>query len=219
MRCRLSALATAAAGTSEACIGLFWGEVASHGYLVVATGPIGEESASQPDAAQDAQPKTESFVQTIDWAIAENQRSGSPYRSHIDSENIAVAGDSCGGLQAVAVGVDPRVGTVPVFNSGIIRGGIPTPDGDTRQPAGYVPATEADLEDLHTPVLDLIGGECDQAHRGSERDFEQTPAVPVFNANLPVGRGDTWQQPRGDRTGAVAISWLDWHLIAPNAAG
>ena len=193
------------------------GEVASYGYLAIAAGPIGPEPASpgpRPAAAgaPPAQSKTESLVKAIDWAIAENARKGSPYYGRIDTTKIAVAGQSCGGLQAIAVGADPRVTTVLVLNSGIIRGGIPTPDGGTRQPAGYLPASDADLRKLHTPMLYLIGGDKDQAHAGAEGDFEAIQNVPVFNANTPVGHGGTWRQPGGGAMGKVVIDWLNWRL-------
>jgi len=189
------------------------GEVASHGYLAIATGPIAPEPA-----VPGPQSRTESLVKAIDWAIAENARTGSPYYGRIDTTKIAVAGQSCGGLQAIAVGADPRVTTVLVLNSGIIRGGIPTPDGGTRQPAGYLPASDADLPKLHTPMLYLIGGEKDQAYRGAEGDFEAIQKVPVFNANTPVGHGGTWQQPGGGAMGKVAIDWLNWRLKGDAAA-
>ena len=100
-----------------------------------------------------------------------------------------------------------------VLNSGIIRGGIPTPDVGTRQPAGYLPASDADLLKLHTPMLYLIGGEKDQAHQGAGGDFEAIQKVPVFNANTPVGHGGTWRQPGGGGAMAkVAIDWLNWRL-------
>ena len=186
------------------------GEVASYGYLAIATGPIAPEPAVPGARAE--QSKTESLVKAIDWAIAENTRKGSPYYGRLDTTKIAVAGQSCGGLQAIAVGSDPRVTTVLVLNSGIIRGGIPTPDGGTRQPAGYLPASDADLRKLHTPMLYLIGGEKDQAHRGAEGDFDAIQNVPVFNANTPVGHSGTWRQPAGGAMGKVAIAWLNWRL-------
>ncbi len=197
------------------------GEVASHGYVAIATGPIGPEPGPRTPAAGAPPPeqsKTESLVKAIDWAIAENARKGSPYYGRIDTTKVAVAGQSCGGLQAIAVGADPRVTTVLVLNSGIIRGGIPTPDGGTRQPAGYLPASDADLPKLHTPMLYLIGGEKDQAYRGAEGDFEAIQTVPVFNANTPVGHGGTWQQPGGGAMGKVAIDWLNWRLKGDAAA-
>jgi len=195
------------------------GEIASHGYLVVASGPIVEAPAEPAAGAPLVQSTNESLREAIDWASAENERAGSRYRGRVDTDRIAVAGHSCGGLQAIAVGADPRVDAVLIFNSGIIRGGIPTADGGTRQPAGYLPASEADLLNLHTPLLYVIGGETDQAYRSAETDFAQIEHVPVFNANLSVGHGGTWREPRGGAMGAVAIDWLDWQLRGDAGAG
>ncbi len=197
----------------------FLGEVASHGYLVVATGPIGNDRAAGDGAGDLPQSTNESMQAAIDWAIAENARNASLYRNRIGTDSIAVAGHSCGGLQAIAVGADPRVATVMVLNSGIIRGGIPTPDGGVRQPAGYMPATEADLANLHTPILYIAGGESDQAKRGADGDFDQIESLPVFYANLPVGHSGTWRELHGGRMGAVALAWLDWQLKRDAAAG
>ena len=109
--------------------------------------------------------------------------------------------------------------TVVVLNSGIIRGGIPNPDGTVRQAAGVLPATEADLPRLHTPVVYLIGGQKDQAWRGAEGDFAQIAGVPVFNANIDVGHGGTWREPHGGAMGEAAIAWLDWRLKGDAKAG
>ena len=193
------------------------GEVASYGYLAIATGPIGPESGvpgARPPAAGGAGRTVQNGVARHGDRLGDrrNARKGSPYYGRLDTTKIAVAGQSCGGLQAIAVGADPRVTTVLVLNSGIIRGGIPTPDGGTRQPAGYLPASDADLRKLHTPMLYLIGGEKDQAHRGAEGDFEAIQNVPVFNANTPVGHSGTWRQPGGGAMGKVAIDWLNWRL-------
>ena len=162
-----------------------FGEVASYGYLAIATGPIGPEPAfpgPRPPARRRAaagwpthgRPSRRHAVRAVQDGIArqgdrlghrrERAQGQSDY-GRIDTTKIAVAGQSCGGLQAIAVGADPRVTTVMVLNSGIIRGGIPTPDGGTRQPAGYLPASEQILPKLHTPMLYLIGGEKDQAHQ------------------------------------------------------
>ena len=189
------------------------GELASHGYLVIATGPIGElpEFGDGPDSLPQQAP-TEAMLRAIDWAVAENAREGGALEGKLAEDRIAVAGHSCGGLQAIASGADPRIGTVAILNSGIIRGGIPNPDGTTREPAGIVPANEGDLQHLHTPVIYLMGGEADQAQPSSEQDFEQLVDIPVFHATLPVGHGGTWREPAGGRMAEVLLAWLDWQL-------
>lgn len=199
----------------------FLGEVASHGYVVAAPGPIDPawggferpQGGARPTQSQPGQ-----MLKTLDWAQAEATRAGGAYRDKLDLSRVAVMGQSCGGLEAIAAGKDPRVKTVLVLNSGIIRGGIPNPDGTTRAPSGYLPASEADLPGLHTPVVYLIGGEKDQAWRGAEGDFAQIASVPVFNANLDVGHGGTWREPNGGRMGKVAIDWLDWRLKGDTSA-
>lgn len=170
----------------------------------------GPASVDTPAPNQTA---TSVLTDFIDWAIKENGRSESPYRGKIDTTKIAVAGHSCGGLQAIALADDKRITTVVVLNSGTIpRAGIPTPGGGTRPPAGYLPSNEDDLKEFHTPVIYLIGGPTDQAYQGSEADFKAIEGVPLFNGNYPVGHGATWRDPRGGLFAAVATDWLDWQL-------
>lgn len=195
----------------------FLGEIASRGYVVTAPGPIARPAA--PAAGPRAQSKPGQMLDAIAWAQREAARPGSRYRGKLDATRIAVAGHSCGGLEAIAAASDARVDTALVLNSGVIRGGIPTPDGGTRQPAGYLPAGEADLPKLRVPMLYIAGGPRDQAHRGAEVDFQQITRVPVFNANLDVGHGGTWSQPQGGTMGKAALAWLDWRLKGDETAG
>jgi len=196
----------------------FLGEIASRGYLVTAPGPIVEDLASaQPDGPR-VQSKPGQMLASIDWAVREEARAGGPYQGKLDLAHIAVMGHSCGGLEAIAAGADPRVSTVVVLNSGIIRGGIPNPDGTTRQPSGVVPATEVDLPKLHTPIVYLMGGKTDQAMRGAEGDFRDIQGVPLFNASIEFGHGGSWREPGGGLMGQVAIAWLDWQLKGDAAA-
>lgn len=199
----------------------FLSEVAAHGYLVLAGGPINQalESGASPRDLPRTQNNTDQMFRSIDWAIAENARKGSPYFGRLDTTKIAVMGQSCGGLQAIAAGRDRRVSTVVVLNSGIIRGAIPNPDGTTRQPAGIIPATEPDLLNLHTPILYLIGGPKDQAYKSGEADFEAIRNLPLFNGNLDVGHGGTWREAKGGVMGAAVIDWLDWRLKGVEKAG
>lgn len=198
----------------------FLSETASRGYVVTAPGPIVEEPrATFRSDGPGVQSKPGQMLASIEWAARENERAGSPYQGKLDLSHVAVMGHSCGGLEALAAGADPRVRTVVVLNSGIIRGGIPNPDGTTRQPSGVVPATEEDLPKLHTPVVYLMGGQTDQALRGAEGDFSEIENVPVFNASIDLGHGGSWQEPGGGVMGAVAIAWLDWQLKRDAAAG
>ena len=55
----------------------------------------------------------------IDWADKENARAGSPLEGKIALDKVAVMGQSCGGFLSIALGADPRVKTIGVFNSGV----------------------------------------------------------------------------------------------------
>ena len=73
---------------------LFLNEIASQGFLVIATGyiPMTEEHYQGPMSTSAQQ------IEAIDWAIAENSRAGSPYFGKLDPTKVAVMGQSCGGL-------------------------------------------------------------------------------------------------------------------------
>ena len=183
--------------------------VAARGFLVVAGGEI--DPAWRPG---DKRPQTSPghMKAALDWAIAENRRADSPLFGKVATGSLAVMGHSCGGLEAIVAGADPRVDTVLVLNSGIIRGGIPTPEGGVRQPSGYIPAHEADLPNLHTPTLYISGGPTDSAYSAVEEDFRQISHIPLVNASLPVGHSGTWRETDGGAMGAAAIAWLEWRL-------
>jgi hypothetical protein len=208
-------------------------EFASQGYLVGAGGVFTATPAAPPDGAGRGAPPppgargaaasadvpgpnqtaTHVLSDFIDWAIKEDSRAGSAYRGRIDTTKIALAGHSCGGLQAIALADDKRITTAVILNSGTIpRAGIPIPDGGTRAPVGYLPSNEDDLREFHTPVIYLIGGPTDVAYQGSESDFKTINGVPLFNGNYPVGHGATYREDRGGLFTAVATDWLDWQL-------
>lgn len=190
-------------------------EIASHGYLVIAPGHIysgpGAETPREPPRAPDASGKlppvrtTAAHVRAgIDWALAENARQGSPYFGRIDPRAIAVAGHSCGGLQAIQVGADPRIRTVIVHNSGIFA--------DGSNPISGMTVDKSLLKALHTPVLYVLGGKGDVAWPNGTDDFAKIDHVPVVLADLDVGHGGTFREPNGGRVAQVAVAWLDWQL-------
>ena len=197
-------------------------EIASHGYLAIASGtiqsgpgappaPAGDTSHAAPAVGPNGMPlhipppatKSELLTQAIDWALAENLRRGSPYFGRINPQWIAVSGWSCGGLQALEVAADPRVRTVLIHSSGIFSDANPIPG---------ITITKAALQKLHTSIIYILGGPSDIAYRNGMDDFNQISSVPVFLANLDVGHGGTFMDPNGGREAAVAVSWLDWQL-------
>ncbi len=182
-------------------------ELASHGYLVIASGRIYSGPGAHPAPAE---PKpfprtpTVALTQAIDWALAENKRQGSPYFGRIDPQAIAVSGFSCGGLQAALVANDPRVATLIMQNTG-------TYDGErATMPGLKVP--KSTLKSYHTPVLYILGGPTDVAYENGMEDFRLIDHVPVAVANLPVGHGGTYHEPNGGAAAQVAVAWLDWQL-------
>jgi len=93
----------------------FLTQIASHGYLAIAIGPKdGDPRGASPAPVIDDR----LLVDAIDWAARENGDRGSRFYNKLDTARIAVMGQSCGGLQALAVSGDPRVTTTVVMNSG-----------------------------------------------------------------------------------------------------
>lgn len=140
----------------------------------------------------------------LDWALAETARPGSRYYGKIDKAALAVAGHSCGGLQAIELASDPRIKTVLVHNSGIFNeGGSPIPG---------LSVSKAMLGNFHTPVLYVLGGPDDIAYANGVDDFERVERVPIVLADLPVGHGGTFGEPLGGAVAHVTVDWLEWHL-------
>jgi len=191
-------------------------EIASHGYLVIASGRILSGPGAPPREPQEPRPaapqgqlppprtQVSDLTDAIDWALAENTRAGSPYFGRIDSAQIAYSGWSCGGVQALQVAKDPRVKTLVIHNSGILNSGPTNMTGAT--------VGKEVLQTLHTPVIYILGGPKDIAYENGMDDFKRISHVPVAVANLPVGHGGTYNEPNGGAAASVAVSWLDWQL-------
>ena len=86
----------------------FLNEIASHGYLVLATGiiPMEDEWYKGPMS------RAEQQIESIDWAYAQNADPESPFYQKIDLKNICVSGMSCGGLQTLFNCADKRIKTL-----------------------------------------------------------------------------------------------------------
>jgi hypothetical protein len=178
----------------------FLSEIASHGFLIIAIGPMPNEGEQSRDRSSSAQ-----LTEAIDWAIAKNDHKDSPYLNKIDVKNIAVSGMSCGGLQTLEIAPDPRVTTALVCNSGI----LPNPNAGM---PGMPGLTKDHLKKLHTPTLYLLGGESDIAYKNGMDDYNRISHVPVFVANMDVGHGGTYRQPHGGAFAKVATAWFLWQM-------
>ena len=183
----------------------FLTQIASHGYLAIAIGP---KEAPRGQGAGAAAPTIDDamMIQAIDWAVKENGDRSSRFYNRIDTTKVAVMGQSCGGLQALAVADDPRVTTTVVMNSGALP-------ADSKSPAlAQTRGGKDSLKRLHGPTAYIIGGPSDVAYPNAEDDFARITTVPVFKANLNVGHGGTYRHPGGGWFGEVAVAWLDYQL-------
>jgi dienelactone hydrolase len=194
-------------------------EIASHGFLAIAPGGIHSGPGATPRAPrpprnlnQGFQPETpvDALDQALAWALGESERQGSPLYGLINSDQVAVSGHSCGGLQALHTARNPRVSTVVMMNSGLF------PDG-AHPLAGMAPPKSA-LSQLRGSVLYVLGGPDDIAYRNGMDDFERIAHLPAVVVDLPVGHGGTFAQPNGGRAAAVTVDWLKWQLRGESAA-
>ncbi len=178
----------------------FLSEVASHGFLVIAIGPMPAEGRRGGGRSVSSQ-----LTDAINWAIAQNNNEAGQYYHKLDTTKIAVSGMSCGGLQTLEVAPDPRVTTAVICNSGILG----TPGSGMRGMPGL---TKDHLAKLHTPTLYILGGEKDIAYNNGMDDFRRINHVPVFVANFDVGHGGTYARPHGGEFAKVAVAWYEWQL-------
>lgn len=203
-------------------------ELASHGYLVIASGTIRSGPGAPARSPQAQPPRTmpapgtpftppppetsaAQLRQAIDWAIAENAHRGGALAGRLDTRAIAVSGWSCGGVQALTVAAeDPRVRTVVIHNSGLL------PDGGPRLP-GMEMRKDA-LARLRAPVIYILGGPGDIAFTNGMDDYARITGVRAMVASRNVGHTGTFFEPNGGQAAQVARHWLDWQLKGDKAA-
>ncbi len=187
----------------------FLNEIASHGFIVLATGyiPMEEKPYHGPMST------TQQQIESIDWAFAQNNDPQSPYYGKIDVKNICVAGMSCGGLQTLFNCADPRITSLMICNSGLFN------QQNASQAVGGMPMPPKEkLNEIHTPVIYILGGPTDIAYENGMDDFHRISHVPACAANFPVGHGGTYREPHGGEFTVVALAWLQWQLKGDKTA-
>ena len=143
----------------------------------------------------------EGLKQALEWAIAQNADKNSPYYGKLDIDNIAAAGMSCGGLQALHMLDDARIKTILVMNSGFF-GSEESED-------------KASLAKMkQKSVIWILGGSTDIAGENGNDDFKRmSGSMPACLVSLDgIGHGGTYMQPNGGDYAKVAGAWLKWWL-------
>ena len=216
----------------------FLTDVASHGYLAIAGGPMGavevevgpqsnpavrQAGAPAPaagagrggrgDAQATAQPQQRVTVallkEAIDWAIAQNSDAASRFRDKLDTNAIVVMGHSCGGGLAVQLATeDSRVQGLGIWFSGAGLAGARGNDA-------------ASLMKIRGPVLLITGEEkLDIAYANGKATFEALNHVPIF-----YGWQDELQHignfgaKNGGEMAVIARNWLEWTIHKDAKAG
>ena len=171
-------------------------EMASHGYLVVAIGAMKINN----DDREDGGSNEKQVVEAINWVVKQVGTKTTDYYKAVDVNNVAVAGHSCGGAQAIANCTNTRIKTLLIMNAGM--GGMSM--------GGASPQT---LKQLHCPIIYMTGGTSDVAYGNAQTDFGSITKVPVVWADLPTaGHGGTYWDSQGGEFGRMALKWMDWHL-------
>lgn len=197
----------------------FHREVSSHGFIVIAAGyPHAENTTTLPPTQEVIQndgtvvqraidpTSPEQLINAISWAEEQNNDPGSPFYQHVDLDNIAVMGHSCGGLQAIVIAADPRIDTAIIFNSGVVNAG---PESGR----SGISVFKSALEDIHTPVAYINGGPTDVAYPNGLDDYERINHVPIIFAENEIGHGGTFRvEPYGGDYGKLASAWMLWQL-------
>ena len=220
---------------------IFLTEIASHGFLVIAGGPIanqkyevgpqenprvpapGEPPAPPPAAPANPPPPqpgdavgrntAPQMIAGIDWAVKENERAGSPFYHRLDTAAIGAAGQSCGGALTSTVSADPRIKASAIFS------GAPRTQANSTGPGNGIDG-RATLDRFHAPVMILAGDAAhDIAHASSIDAAAYLTKVPVFMAwQDSLTHIGTYGMANGGQLARLGWQWFAWQLRGDTAA-
>ena len=178
-------------------------EVASRGYIVIALGSMQDSIDDRPLQKS----PNEQMLLAMDWIASQNSLKRSAYFACADLDKIAVAGQSCGGAQALWAAADPRVKTCVMVNSGM--GTMTMSD-----------AGPESLADLHSPILYMEGGVSDIAFANGCIDYASISHVfAAFASHLTAGHVGDYADIYGGSFARMLIAWLDWQFRGDEESG
>ncbi|KAI1343447.1 hypothetical protein F5Y15DRAFT_427834 [Xylariaceae sp. FL0016] len=173
--------------TSSASYRNFLTEIASHGYVIAADGPM--------TGAGTGQSRVSDSRASIDWAM----RGGAAKFGSVNLDNITTAGHSCGGLEAMSTAYhDEKVKRIMMFDIAIFQ--------DERR---YL------LSEIKVPVAWFVGGPKDMGYPNAEKDYGLlNEGLPAYKASLDTGHGGTYNATNGGKFGKAAVAYLEWQYRA-----
>jgi dienelactone hydrolase len=203
----------------------FLTEIASHGYLVITGGPMGDveqevgpqsNPVTRQQGAADARPPQANAAnaqgaptkrvtvpllkQAVDWAVKQNSEAGSRFQNKLDLGHIVVMGHSCGGGLAVQLATeDTRLNGLGIWFSGAGLAGARGNDASS-------------LQKIKGPILIITGDEKnDIAYGNGKSTFETIAHTPIFYGWQDELQhiGNFGAKNAGDM-GMIAWTWLDW---------
>ncbi len=224
---------------------IFLTELASHGFLVVSGGPIAnrkyevgpQENPAVPapgsaPPGRGAAPATpppppapgdavgrntvEQLVAALDWAQKANNDPSSKFYNKLNTDEMGVAGQSCGGALASRVSADPRIKASAIFS------GAPRVNAEGAGPpaAAGTPTGKQQLDALHAPVLFVAGDAAhDIAHQSTLDAFAYETKVPAFLAwQDKLTHIGTYGMPHGGELARLGWQWFAWQLRGDQTA-
>lgn len=141
----------------------FLNEIASHGFYV-SMSPVltlARECSFSVQIVANGAPTASSIFNfskgtdlpdAIDWVY---KVAGTKEHPHMDKTRIAVAGQSCGAIQAYTASLDPHINATAIFNSGLVN-----------------EVNKKHFDKLHAPVGFFLGGPTDIAYTNVRDMFE-----------------------------------------------
>ena len=201
----------------------FLTEIASHGYLVITGGPMGDieqevgpqsNPVTRAQGAADARPPQANAAnaqgaptkrvtvpllkQAVDWAVKQNTEGR--FQGKLDLGHIVVMGHSCGGGLAVQLATeDTRLNGLGIWFSGAGLAGARGNDA-------------ASLTKIKGPILIITGDEKNDIAYGSGKStFETITHTPIFYGWQDELQhiGNFGAKNAGDM-GMIAWNWLEW---------